>query len=85
MKIIYKSVEEVIKEINALKSLKSNIRNDFAKLIKIIMSCKSGKIIVSGVGKSGIVARKWAATLSSTGTPSFFLMRLMLVTVIWVK
>ena len=37
------------------------------------MNCKNGKIIISGVGKSGIIARKWAATFSSTGTPSFFL------------
>ena len=72
--LIKKAAEEVIKlEIKALKNLKSNIRNDFGKLIKIIMNCKDGKIIVSGVGKSGIIARKWAATLSSTGTPSFFL------------
>ena len=72
--LIKKAAEEVIKlEIKALKNLKSNIRNDFVKLIKIIMNCKDGKIIVSGVGKSGIIARKWAATLSSTGTPSFFL------------
>ena len=72
--LIKKAAEEVIElEIKALKHLKSNIRNDFVKLIKIIMNCKDGKIIVSGVGKSGIIARKWAATLSSTGTPSFFL------------
>ncbi len=60
-------------EINALKNLKSHIKGSFLNLIKIILDCKNGKIIVSGVGKSGIVARKWAATFSSTGTPAFFL------------
>ena len=42
-------------------------------MVQTILSCKNGKIIISGVGKSGIIAKKWCATLSSTGTPSFFL------------
>ena len=66
--------KEVIQfEINALKNLKKYLNNDFVNIIKTIISCKSGKVIVSGVGKSGIIARKWAATFSSTGTPSFYL------------
>ena len=66
--------KEVIQfEIEALKSLKKKINNSFSEIIKTILKCKNGKIIISGVGKSGIIARKWAATLSSTGTPSFFL------------
>ena len=66
--------KEVIQfEINALKKLKKSINNDFIKVIKTIINCKNGKIIISGVGKSGIIARKWAATFSSTGTPSFYL------------
>ena len=60
-------------EIEALKQLKKNINISLLKVIKTILSCKNGKIIISGVGKSGIIARKWAATFSSTGTPSFFL------------
>ena len=60
-------------EINALKYLKKNINDSFIKVIKTILECKNGKVIISGVGKSGIISRKWAATLSSTGTPSFFL------------
>ncbi len=60
-------------EIVALKNLKKFINSNFNQIIKTILSCKNGKIIISGVGKSGIIARKWAATLSSTGTPSFFL------------
>ena len=66
--------KEVIQfEINALKSLKSYISKSFSKVVKLILNCKDGKVILSGVGKSGVIARKWAATLSSTGTPSFFL------------
>jgi len=66
--------KEVIKtEIDSLKKLSSNINNSFEKLIKTILNRKNGKVIISGVGKSGIIGKKWAATLSSTGTPSFFL------------
>ena len=70
---IKKLSKDVIQfEINALNSLKRNINDSFIKVIKTILECKNGKIIISGVGKSGIIARKWASTLSSTGTPSFF-------------
>ena len=66
--------KEVIKlELESLKKLQSNINNSYEKIIKTIINCKNGKIIISGVGKSGIIGRKWSATLSSTGTPSFFL------------
>ena len=66
--------KEVIKlEIEALKKLHKNIGNSFNKIIRAIINCKNGKIITSGVGKSGIIAKKWSATFSSTGTPSFFL------------
>ena len=66
--------KEVIKiEMASLKKLSSNINKSFEKLVKTILNCKNGKIIISGVGKSGIIGKKWAATLSSTGTPSFFL------------
>ena len=65
--------EVIHSEIKALKNLKKFINKSFLKILKIIINCKNGKIIISGVGKSGIIARKWAATFSSTGTPSFFL------------
>ena len=71
LKIIAKDVIE--HEIKALKKLKLSISDSFDKAVRTIISCKSGKIIISGVGKSGIIAKKWAATLSSVGTPSFFL------------
>ncbi len=71
---INKIAKEVVQyEINALRNLKKCFNSEFQKVIRTILNCKSGKIIISGVGKSGIVARKWAATFSSTGTPSFFL------------
>ena len=73
-KNLKKVAEEVIQlEIKALKNLKKNINNSLVNLIKMIINCKDGKIIISGVGKSGIIGKKWAATFSSTGTPAFFL------------
>tara|TARA_B100001175_G_scaffold313022_1_gene319974 strand:+ start:2711 stop:3688 length:978 start_codon:yes stop_codon:yes gene_type:complete len=60
-------------EINALKKMKSSIGNSFNQIVKTILNCKNGKIIISGVGKSGIIGKKWAATFSSIGIPSFFL------------
>ena len=73
-KKIQSIAKDVIKyEIDALQYLKKIINKLFYKVIKLILNCKNGKVIISGVGKSGIIARKWAATLSSTGTPSFFL------------
>ncbi len=73
-KNLISSAKEVIKlEINSLKKLQSSIGKSFEKIIKAILNCKNGKIIISGVGKSGIIGKKWSATLSSTGTPSFFL------------
>ncbi len=57
-------------QIKSLKKLKSSIDKSFEKAIKVIVKCKS-KVIICGVGKSGIIASKISATLSSVGTPSF--------------
>ena len=66
--------KEVIKiETVSLQKLRSSIGKSFEKIIKTILNCRNGKIVISGVGKSGIIGKKWSATLSSTGTPSFFL------------
>ena len=71
---IIKIAKEVVKiESTSLQKLEANIGKSFEKIIKTIINCKNGKIIISGVGKSGIIGKKWSATLSSTGTPSFFL------------
>lgn len=58
-------------EANALLNLIPNIGPDFEKAVDLIYNCK-GKFIVTGVGKSGHVGEKIAATLASLGTPSFF-------------
>ena len=59
-------------EINSLKKLKLNLNKSFEKAVKTILNCKNGKIVISGVGKSGIIGKKISSTLSSVGTPSFF-------------
>ncbi len=60
-------------EIYSLKKLKSSIGNSFKQIVKTILNYKNGKVIISGVGKSGIIGKKWSATFSSIGIPSFFL------------
>ena len=57
-------------QIKALKKLRGSINNSFYTAVKVISKCKS-KVIVCGVGKSGKIASKISATLSSVGTPSF--------------
>ena len=57
-------------QIRALKKLKNSINESFDDAVKAILKCKS-KVIICGVGKSGIIASKISATLSSVGTPSF--------------
>ena len=65
--------KEVIKlEVKALQVLMKNINASFGEAVMQIAKCQS-KVILCGVGKSGIIASKIAATLSSVGTPSFFL------------
>ena len=59
-------------EIKALKKLKNSIDNSFNEAIEVISKCQS-KVILCGVGKSGLIASKISATLSSVGTPSFSL------------
>ena len=59
-------------EIKALQKLKKNINNSFSEAVIQVAKCSS-KVILCGVGKSGLIASKIAATLSSVGTPSFSL------------
>ena len=59
-------------EIKGLKKLKNSINNSFNDGVKAIANCQS-KVILCGVGKSGLIAAKISATLSSVGTPSFSL------------
>jgi len=60
------------KQIEALDLLKNTINDQFFLALDLIKNCK-GKIIISGMGKSGHIGNKIAATLASTGTPAFFL------------
>ncbi|MBD1139737.1 KpsF/GutQ family sugar-phosphate isomerase [Pelagibacterales bacterium SAG-MED38] len=73
-KINYKDIaKNVINlEIKALTKLKKSLNKNFDKAVNAIVNCQS-KIILCGVGKSGIIANKISATLSSIGTPSFSL------------
>ena len=57
-------------EIKALKKLKNSINKSFTSAVNVISKCKS-KVIICGVGKSGIISSKISATLSSVGVPSF--------------
>ena len=57
-------------EIKALKKLKNKLNHSFNKAVNAIVNCKS-KVILCGVGKSGLIASKISATFSSVGTPSF--------------
>ena len=59
-------------EAEALATLESSLGEEFLRAVDIILNCR-GKLIVTGMGKSGHIACKIAATLASTGTPSFFL------------
>lgn len=59
-------------EAQAVAALGPRINNHFLEAVDILYTC-SGKVITTGIGKSGIIARKLASTLSSTGTPSIFL------------
>ena len=64
--------EVIEEEIKGLKKLLSSLDKNFLKAIEILKECK-GKVILTGIGKSGHIARKISSTLSSTGTPSVFL------------
>ncbi|WP_435090427.1 SIS domain-containing protein [Candidatus Pelagibacter bacterium nBUS_30] len=71
-KFISIAKEVITLEIQALQKLKKNINNQFNEAVIQIAKCQS-KVILCGVGKSGLIASKIAATLSSVGTPAFSL------------
>lgn len=64
--------ETVEKEIEALRLLKSRMGAEFGLAVDLIFACK-GKVVITGMGKSGLIGQKIAATMTSTGTPAFFL------------
>ena len=71
------SIQTIAKEVfeiesKAILELSKNLDFNFEEVVKVILKGK-GKLIISGMGKSGIIGKKIAATMASTGTPSFFL------------
>ncbi len=70
-KIISYAKSIIKKEIGGIKGLLDYIDSNFVKAVYTILDC-NGKVIIIGVGKSGHVGKKIAASMSSTGTPSFF-------------
>ena len=70
---ILKTARQILRiEALAIRRLTGKIGKNFERAIQLISRCQ-GRIIVTGMGKPGFIARKIAATLASTGTPSFFL------------
>jgi len=70
---ILKRAADVLRiESNGILSIAARLDESFVRAVKLLESCH-GKVVVTGMGKSGLICRKIAATLASTGTPSFFL------------
>jgi arabinose-5-phosphate isomerase len=59
-------------EAQAIQDVLARLDGSFERAVEVLFACK-GRVVVSGMGKSGLIGRKISATLSSTGTPSFFL------------
>lgn len=66
------AIKTIQTEIEGLNSLFSCFNENYVKAIDLILNCK-GRVIISGMGKSGHIGNKIAATLASTGTPAFFI------------
>ena len=69
---IQKAKEIVRIEAEAVAALEHKINSSFQQAVDVIFSC-IGRVIITGMGKSGIIARKIVATMNSTGTPAIFL------------
>ena len=67
-----KAIETLTIEADAVKKLIERIDEEFEKAVQCILNCQ-GRVIITGMGKSGHVGQKIAASLASTGTPSFFM------------
>jgi len=73
MKMEFKAARKVLEtEVRSVTEAMSSLDESFGKAIDMMLRCE-GRVVVSGLGKSGLVGRKISATLASTGTPSFFL------------
>ncbi len=70
--VIDRAKKVIEEEIEGIKRLRDSLDESFLKAVDLILHCE-GKVLVTGIGKSGHIARKIASTLSSTGTPAHFL------------
>ena len=71
--VMIKRAADVLRiEANALLAMIDRLDHNFVRAVELMGACR-GKIVVTGLGKSGVICQKIAATLASTGTPSFFL------------
>jgi arabinose-5-phosphate isomerase len=66
------AIDAINTEISALALLTEQIDDRFAQACDVILACQ-GRVVVTGMGKSGVIGRKIAATFASTGTPAFFM------------
>ncbi|MGY0399086.1 MAG: KpsF/GutQ family sugar-phosphate isomerase [Ostreibacterium sp.] len=72
-KALYQLLNEAVDlQISSLRLMREQIDDNFNHVITQVLACK-GRLVISGIGKSGLVGKKMVATLASTGTPSFFL------------
>ena len=71
-KIINSAIRTLTRELNSIKNLKSTFNFNFCNAVSLIFNTK-GKIVITGVGKSAHIGNKISATLTSTGTPSYFI------------
>jgi len=70
---VLKRAADVLRiEADGIASIISRLDANFVRAVEVLAKC-SGKVVVTGMGKSGLICRKISATLASTGTPSFFL------------
>ena len=70
--LLQTAIKTISLQATSIANLSSYINTDFEKVVEAISIC-SGRLVISGVGKSAIVAQKIVATLNSTGTPSLFM------------
>jgi arabinose-5-phosphate isomerase len=71
-KLAYQGREVIAKEIEALQAVANRIGTSFEEAVQKILTCP-GRVVLTGMGKHGLIARKIAATMASTGTPAFYM------------
>ncbi len=73
MKETIEAAKRVLRiEADAVRALMDRVDEDFSRAVEMILACQ-GRVVITGMGKSGLICQKIAATMASTGTPTFFL------------